>query len=290
MDNQFAYVDHDASESGIDIAIVGRKRPLIMGILNVTPDSFSDGGLYLSREKAIEHAFRMADEGADIIDIGGESSRPGADPVPINLEIDRVLPVIEGLQGKLTNPISIDTRHSEVARLACQAGARIINDISGLQHDPQMASVAAAFESYLVIMHMRGNPKTMQADTKYDDLLGEIKSFLLSAADKASAAGVQKSKIIIDPGIGFGKSANQNLIILRNLDKFVKTGFPVLVGASRKSFIGIALNLPVEERLEGSLAAAIYSVLKGAAIVRVHDVKATKRAIKMIEEIEGAQE
>ncbi len=259
-----------------------------MGILNVTPDSFSDGGRFLQPDPAIEHALRMAEQGADIIDIGGESSRPGANEVTINEELDRVMPVIEGLRGKLNKPISIDTRRSAVARAACIAGAAMINDISGLQHDPQMARTAAEFGVGLVLMHMRGTPATMQLNIHYDDLLGEIESFLMAAVEKAMAAGVAHSKIMIDPGIGFGKTTEHNLIIMRNLDRFTKSGYPVLIGVSRKSFIGNTLKLPVDQRLEGSLAAAVYAVLKGAAVVRVHDVPETYRALRIIEAIEEA--
>jgi len=272
-----------------DLFEIGSGRALLMGILNVTPDSFSDGGRFIEPDRAIEHALRMVDEGADIIDIGGESSRPGAREVSLGEELDRVMPVIEGLNGKLGKPISIDTRRSAVARAACRAGAVMINDISGLRNDPQMAQTAAEFGAWLVLMHMKGTPATMQLDIHYDDLLGEIGSFLAAAAEKAVAAGVEKSKIIIDPGIGFGKTTVHNLVILKNLDRFAKLGYPVLVGASRKSFIGNTLGLPVEQRLEGSLAAAVYAVLKGAAIVRVHDVSATRRALRIIEAIEGAE-
>lgn len=292
MQNGFRHYHHAVSAcspSG-ELLEIGGGRALLMGILNVTPDSFSDGGRFIEPAKAIEHALRMAEEGADIVDIGGESSRPGAQEVSAGEELDRVMPVIEGLKGKLNKPISIDTRRSAVARAACQAGAVMINDISGLQNDPQIAATAAEFGAWLVLMHMRGTPATMQLDIHYDDLLGEIVSFLESAADKAMAAGVAKSKIIIDPGIGFGKTTGHNLTILKNLNRFVNLGYPVLIGVSRKSFIGNTLGLPVEQRLEGSLAAALYAVLKGAAIVRAHDVLETRRALKIIEAIEEAEE
>lgn len=264
------------------------ERPLVIGVLNVTPDSFSDGGRFYSIDKAVKQALLMASQGADIIDIGGESTRPGATPVSITEEIERVLPVIENLQGKIDIPISIDTRKSEVAKEACQVGATIINDVSGLQHDERIARVASEYSTYLVLMHMRKIPETMQNDIHYDDLIGEISDFLLKAADKAMKFGVPKNRIIIDPGIGFGKTVEHNFSILKNIPVFRRLGFPVLIGASRKSFIGKTLDLPADKRLEGSLASALYAVLNGASIVRVHDVLPTTRALKIIEKISRA--
>jgi dihydropteroate synthase len=264
------------------------ERPLVTGILNVTPDSFSDGGRFDSVDKAVKQAFLMASQGADIIDIGGESTRPGANPVSIDEELERVLPVIEVLQGKIDIPISIDTRKSEVAREACRAGATIINDVSGLRNDKRIAEVAREYSTYLVLMHMRKTPETMQIEIHYDDLIGEISDFLLKAIDKALEVGVPKNRIIIDPGIGFGKTVEHNFSILKNIATFKNLGFPVLIGVSRKSFIGKTLDLPVDERLEGSLAAALYAVLNGASIIRVHDVLPTIRALKIIEIINGA--
>jgi len=259
-----------------------------MGILNVTPDSFSDGGQYNTIDKAIRHSRDMADGGADIIDIGGESTRPGAKTISANEEIDRVLPVIEAIVSEIQIPCSIDTRKSEVAEEACRAGAVMINDVSGLRHDGRIADVAAKYNAFLAVMHMLGTPETMQIDIHYIDLLRDITGFLNQAAEKAVQAGVAKEKIIIDPGIGFGKTVEHNFLILQKLDFFTNLGYPVLVGVSRKSFIGKSLDLPVEDRLEGSLAAAIYAALKGAAIIRVHDVLPTIRALKTIELIERA--
>lgn len=257
-----------------------------MGIINVTPDSFSDGGKFYDTNKAIDHALLMAEQGADMVDIGGESTRPGAGPVGVSEEMDRVLPVIENLPAEI--PISIDTTKSEVARAACQAGATIINDVSGLRYDEKIARVASDFSCHLVLMHMRGNPRTMQENIQYDDLMGDISDFLVKAADKAMKNGVPKERIIIDPGIGFGKAVEHNFIILKNIPILKELGFPVLIGASRKSFIGKTLDLPVDDRLEGSLGAAVYAVLNGASIVRVHDVLPTIRALRIIEQISEA--
>ena len=265
------------------------KRPLIMGILNVTPDSFSDGGRYSDRDTAIEHALFMAESGADIIDVGGESSRPGAEGISLDEEIDRVVPVIKQVGKKLKIPISVDTVKSEVAERAIDAGAVILNDISALRSDERMTAVAAKSKVHVILMHMRGTPRDMQSDTDYDDLIGEIAGFLKDAADKAVAGGVEKDRIILDPGIGFGKSPNGNFVILKNLDKFRRLNYPVLVGASRKSFIGKALDLGVDDRLEGSIAAACYAVLNGADIIRTHDVAETVRAVSIIEKIATAE-
>jgi len=261
------------------------SKPAVMGILNITPDSFSDGGKYYSFESALKMGVDMADQGADIIDVGGESSRPGAVPVTAEEEIMRVIPVIEKLNSQTSVPISIDTCKSEVARAACKAGATIINDISALGHDPKIAEVASEYDSWLVLMHMRGTPETMQKDIRYDNLIEEITSYLNVVADKAIAAGVRKKKIILDPGIGFGKTVEHNLQILKNLSKIKQLGFPILIGASRKSFIGTILDADIDNRLDGSLAAAVYSVINGTEIVRVHDVLPTVRALKIIEKI-----
>lgn len=264
------------------------NRPLVMGIVNVTPDSFSDGGMYLSPEKAIEHARRLVEEGADIIDIGGESSRPGAIAITDDEEIERVKPVLEGLIPYIEVPVSIDTRKVKVAEVACEIGATIINDISGLRGEPKIAEVAARYKTYLVLMHMRGTPETMQVGIQYNDLIGEISSFLANAAELAMKAGVDRQKIIIDPGIGFGKTVEHNFTLIKKLDLLAKLGYPILIGVSRKSFIGKSLDLPVDERLEGSLTAAIYAAIKGATIIRVHDVLSTVRALKILELIERA--
>jgi dihydropteroate synthase len=265
------------------------KRPLIMGVLNVTPDSFSDGGRFLDPEAAEERAHFMAESGADILDIGGESSRPGAENVSVDEEIKRVIPVIKQIRRKLKIPISIDTVKSVVAEKAFDAGAAILNDISALRMDERMAELAAGNNVYVILMHMRGTPGDMQDNTDYADLIGEISGFLSAAAAKAVEKGISKDKIIIDPGIGFGKSAEGNFTILKNLDKFRRLGYPLLVGASRKSFIGKALDLDVDHRLEGSIAAACYAVLNGADIIRAHDVAETRRAVSIIEKIATAE-
>jgi len=265
------------------------KRPLIMGVLNVTPDSFSDGSRYFDPGRAIDHAFFMVESGADIIDIGGESSRPGAESIPAAEEIERVIPIIKKVWKKIKIPISIDTVKSEVAERAFDAGASILNDISALRMNENMAGLAARNDVYVILMHMRGTPNDMQKNTEYDDIIAEISEFLNESASKAMEQGIKKEKIIIDPGIGFGKSVNGNFTILKNLDIFCRLGYPVLVGASRKSFIGKTLAVEPDQRLEGSIAAACYAVLNGADIIRVHDVVESRRAIAIIEKISTAE-
>ncbi len=265
------------------------ERPLIMGILNVTPDSFSDGGKFFDSGKAVDHALYMVESGADIIDIGGESSRPGSRGISSREELKRVIPIIKQIADKVDVPISIDTVKSDVARRALDSGASIINDTSALRIDKKMGDVAARHDSHLILMHMKGTPENMQNNTEYDDIIGEISKFLEDAAQEAIKAGVSEDKIIIDPGIGFGKSVEGNFVIMKNLDRFLKLGYRLLVGASRKSFIGKTLDLDVDQRLEGSLAAACYAVLNGADIIRVHDVAETKRAVTIMEKIATAQ-
>jgi dihydropteroate synthase len=264
------------------------ERPLVMGILNVTPDSFSDGGYFYSIDKAVAQGILMAEQGADIIDVGGESTRPGAVPVEAKEEARRVIPVIEKLKAKINLPISIDSRKADVAEKACLAGASIINDVSALKHDARIAEVAQRFNAYLILMHMRGTPETMQDKPHYDDLVGEITDFLGEAAQQAKSYGLPAKKIIIDPGIGFGKTVEHNFRIIKNIPKFARLGYPVLIGPSRKSFIGKTLNLPVEKRLEGSLAAAVSAAIYGADIIRVHDVLPTARALRIATEIREA--
>ena len=246
-----------------------------MGILNVTPDSFSDGGKFSSARSAIDHAVRMGDEGADIIDIGGESTRPGSDAVTSEEEIRRVVPVIEELVKKISVPISIDTYKSDVARAALEAGARIVNDISGFAFDGSMPSVAAMHKATAVLMHIQGTPKLMQQHPQYKNVTEEVKNFLEKQIGLARTAGVEQ--IIVDPGIGFGKTLAHNVTLFKELESFRSLGCPVLVGPSRKSFLGTLLDLPVEERVEGTAAAVAVSILRGAHIVRVHDVQAMKR-------------
>jgi dihydropteroate synthase len=256
-----------------------------MGILNVTPDSFSDGGLYFEKDKAIEHGLRMISEGADIIDVGGESTRPGSDPIPVDEELSRILPVISGLRKHTKSLISVDTSKSEVALAALTEGADIINDISALRNDPKMISVAVQTDAPIILMHMKGSPKTMQRDPHYENVIKEIKSFFKKKIEVAVGNGITREKIIIDPGIGFGKRFEDNLTLIRNLSDFGTLNQPILVGISRKSFLGKILDLPPGEREEGTLASAIISVIQGAHILRVHEVAPIKRAILVAETI-----
>jgi dihydropteroate synthase len=266
------------------------KKTILMGILNVTPDSFSDGGRYVSFDKAVEHAVQMEREGADIIDIGGESTRPGSEPITIQQEIDRVLPVVEELVKKLNIPVSVDTYKSEIASKVLDAGANMINDITALQGDKKMVNIISRYDIPVVLMHMKGNPRDMQKNPVYDDIIKEITKFLKERAEYAMFHDVKKEKIIVDPGLGFGKRTGRgiedNCEILRRLNKFKKLGYPLMIGASRKTFIGNLCGekqqLTVSERLEGSLAAAVLAVLNGADILRVHDVKETKRCLDLI--------
>jgi dihydropteroate synthase len=267
------------------------KRTAVMGILNVTPDSFSDGGAYPSVDAAVARAVAMVEEGADIIDIGGESTRPvsvygGSTAVSAEEEMQRVIPVIERLAATSDVIISIDTTKSAVADAALRAGAHIVNDISGLNFDPAIADVTAAHHAALVVMHIQGTPETMQIAPQYEDVVGEVKASLAASATKAKSAGVRN--IIIDPGIGFGKTTAHNLELLRRLSEFRTLGFPVMIGTSRKGFIGQLLGLPVEQRLEGTAATVAVSVMNGASIVRVHDVKEMKRVVLITDAINHA--
>jgi dihydropteroate synthase len=249
-----------------------------MGIVNVTPDSFSDGGSYFSPEQAVAHGLRLAAEGADILDIGGESTRPGAAPVSAVEEADRVLPVLTELAVQVDIPLSIDTMKAEVARRALAAGAEIIYDVSALRFDPEMGHVAAESNAPVVLMHMRGAPQTMQQNIHYQSLIDDIRKFLEERIEHAVSAGIALENIIIDPGIGFGKSVEKdNFSILKNLGAFTALGRPILVGTSRKCFIGKVLGTPVHEREEGTAATVAIAVYNGAHIVRVHDVKSMKR-------------
>ena len=254
----------------------------IMGVLNITPDSFSDGGVYLNLGNAITHAKNMVAVGATIIDIGGESSRPGAEPVSESIELERVLPVIKALASEqLDVLISIDTTKSVVAKQAIESGAHIINDITALRGDDAMARVAADTEAGVILMHMQGTPHTMQFNPKYVDVVQEVKDAFENWIDNASQNGIDTDRIIIDPGIGFGKTIGQNLEILKKLEEFKRLNKPILIGTSRKSFIGSLLDLPVTDRVEGTLATVCWAIAHGADIVRVHDVKETVRAARM---------
>jgi len=254
-------------------------RPLIMGVLNVTPDSFYDGGRYLSPEDAVRQAERMVDEGADIIDIGGESTRPFSSPVDEREEIRRILPVLKLIIRKFDLPISIDTYKSGVARITIEEGAEIINDISALRFDKGMAETVATYRAGVVLMHIRGQPADMQIETTYDDLLNEIASHLDSSLVRAERSGISREHTVIDPGIGFGKKLEDNYRLIRSIPFFQRSGRPVMVGPSRKSFIWKILGSTPEDSLEGTISASIFSYLYGADILRVHDVGAIRKAL-----------
>lgn len=267
------------------------SRPLVMGILNVTPDSFSDGGRYRDEAAAIEHGRELAALGAHIIDVGGESTRPGSDEVSADEEIARVVPVISELARSVEVPISADTRHARVAEACVDAGASIVNDVSGFR-DPAMVEVAASCDAGLVVMHMRGEPKSMQDEPVYADVVAEVSAYLAAQARMLEGAGVAPERIALDPGLGFGKATAHNLELLRRLDEFVSLGHPLLVGASRKRFIGEVTGVTVPgQRVSGSVAVALWSALHGADILRVHDVKETLEALAMVSAlIDGEEE
>lgn len=278
-----------------------------MGVLNVTPDSFSDGGLFFNRDEAVRHGERMVEEGADMLDVGGESTRPGSTPVPIKEEVRRVIPVIRALARRLHVPISVDTSKAEVARQAIEAGACVVNDVTALRGDPQMARVVAEARVAVILMHMRGSPQTMQRAPRYHDVVAEVRAFLAQAIRDAEAAGIRADRIWIDPGLGFGKTVTHNLLLLRHLDVLAALGKPLLIGPSRKSFIGRVVAPParrdtsspawavparppdiVEERLSGTLACVAYAMRYGVQMVRVHDVRPTVQFIRMWDAIDHA--
>ena len=256
-----------------------------MGVLNVTPDSFSDGGLYLQSEKAIEHGLAMARDGADIIDVGGESARPYSEKISISEEIDRVIPVIQALSSELQIPISIDTHRAEVARHALRAGASIINDISAFRFDPNIITIASEAGVPVILMHMKGTPANMQDNPTYENLIPEILDFLKSAMGRGIRGGIRKEMIIVDPGIGFGKTFDHNLEIIKNLNEFSTLERPILLGTSRKAFIGHLLGKEVQERDTGTMATVAIGVMNGAHIVRVHNVKATLKTVRIVDAI-----
>jgi len=278
-----------------------QRRPLVMGVLNVTPDSFSDGGRYLRPDAAIRRAEQLAAEGADLIDIGGESTRPGSQPVPLEEELRRVVPVIRTLAGRVRVPISIDTSKAEVARQAVEHGAAMVNDVTALHGDPRMAEVVARAKVPVILMHMRGTPRTMQRAPRYRDVVAEVRTFLADARRRAEHAGIPRERILLDPGLGFGKTVAHNLLLLRHLDELVALGQPVVIGPSRKSFIGRTLEAEVvapparrdtsspawsvparsDERLAGTLACVAAAARQGVHIVRVHDVKAAVQFLTM---------
>jgi dihydropteroate synthase len=261
------------------------SRPLVMGIVNVTPDSFFDGGQHLQRDAALAHAQQLIAEGADILDIGGESTRPGAKPVSIQEELDRVLPIIEGLRGAPV-PISIDTCKPEVMQAAIAAGAQMVNDIDALQDAAAMNAVAASNVA-VCLMHKQGNPQTMQEQPHYQNVVAEVSAFLRDRIAAAEAAGIQRKRIVIDPGFGFGKTLAHNLALLRELKKLAELGVPLLAGLSRKSMLGALTGQDVGQRLPASVAAALIAVQRGVNIVRVHDVRATVDALKVWNAVNG---
>lgn len=268
---------------------ISTLHPLVMGIVNVTPDSFSDGGRFLDYEDAINHARQLVEEGADILDIGGESTRPGAEPVPEAEELNRVLPVVEGLAAATSSVLSIDTRKPEVAKTALAAGASIWNDVSALTYAPDSVEIAASLDCDVVLMHAQGDPKTMQDRPYYENVVEEVYAFLAARIEACVAAGIAEARLIVDPGIGFGKTPEHNIALMARLDRFCALGRPVLLGASRKRFIA-ALDRggPASERLGGSIAAALTGLRRGASIFRVHDVAATRQALNVAAAIEKA--
>jgi len=273
-------------------------RAAVMGIVNVTPDSFSDGGRFLDPDAAVAHGIALAGQGADVLDVGGESTRPGAAPVPADEELRRVLPVVERLAAETSVPISVDTRKAAVARAALGAGATVVNDVSAGRLDPDILGVAAEAGAGYIVMHMQGEPRTMQADPHYDDVVAQVGDFLADRVDAARAAGVAEDAIAADPGIGFGKTVEHNLRLLAGLPALVeRVRVPVMVGTSRKTFVGKLLaragaasaDLPVDQREEGTLATVVWAVERGASIVRVHDVLPAVRAVRLLDALRGAE-
>lgn len=265
------------------------RRAAIVGILNVTPDSFSDGGVFLARDAACRHATRMVEEGADMIDVGGESTRPGAQPVTLQAEMDRVVPVVEALRAEVDVPLSIDTSKPEVMRAAVAAGAGFINDVTALRA-PGALDAAAALKVPVCLMHMQGEPRRMQENPVYDDVVADVRAFLAERVCAARAAGIDAGRVVVDPGFGFGKTVRHNFALLRGLEAIAAMGHPVLVGLSRKSMIGKTLGLPIDGRLHASVALAVLAVRAGAHLVRVHDVRATREAVRMAEAVYGERD
>lgn len=263
-------------------------RTYVAGILNVTPDSFSDGGRFIGVENAVRHALEMESDGADIIDIGGESTRPGAEPLSAEDELSRVLPVISEIRRQSNIPISIDTYKSAIAEAAIDAGANLINDTSGLKFDRAMASTAAKLGVPVIVMHIKGEPRSMQTNPTYDDLIAEIKAYLSESISIAENAGIGRQNIIVDPGIGFGKTFPHNFSILRHLSEFAELGQPIMVGASRKRFLGSLSGTDPDDRLEESIAAAVIAAANGANFLRVHDVRQTVRALRVWDRVRAS--
>jgi len=270
--------------------LVIRTRPLVMGVLNVTPDSFSDGGHFLDPETAVRRGLQMAAEGADLIDIGGESTRPGSRGVSLEEELRRVLPVVERLARAVAVPVSIDTSKAEVARRAVEAGAAIVNDVTALRGDGAMADVVARTRAAVILMHMAGTPQTMQRRPRYRDVVAEVSGYLARAVARAQAAGIERARVLIDPGLGFGKTVAHNLQLLRGLARLAALGLPVVVGPSRKTFIGKTLGLDVGGRLAGTLACVAFAQRCGAHVVRVHDVAPAVQLLRMLQAIERSDD
>lgn len=265
-------------------------RPRLMGIVNATPDSFSDGGHHATTNAAVDHALRLEDEGADILDIGGESTRPGAEPVPSDEEVRRVVPVVERLAARTNARLSVDTRNARVMSAALDSGAHIVNDVSALTHDPASLECVASRDVPVILMHAQGDPRTMQQNPQYGDVVAEVATYLAERRDACIAAGIAAEHIALDPGIGFGKTMAHNLTLMNSLDAICALGSPVLVGASRKGFIGHLSGVPLAtDRVNGSVAAALAAVMRGVQIVRVHDVKATREALAVWQAIADAQ-
>ncbi len=265
-----------------------REKTWIVGVLNITPDSFSDGGRFLDSGTATDQAMRMVEDGADIVELGGESTRPGADAVPVDEELRRILPVLRKLRPRLAIPVAVDTYKPEVARVALEEGADIINDVYGVRGEGRLASVVAEKRAGLVIMHMKGTPQDMQIKPRYNDVVGEVSAFLTARVAFAEQKGVDPQSIIVDPGLGFGKRSQDNLALLRHLAALHRLGKPIMVGPSRKSLVGEVLNLPVEQRQHGTAACIAAAVLQGAAFVRVHEVRPCAQLVRMLDAIRGA--
>jgi dihydropteroate synthase len=260
--------------------------PLLLGIVNITPDSFSDGGRFFDTEAAVAHALRLVEEGADLLDIGGESTRPGSHAVTLDEELSRVVPVVRRLAALTSVPLSVDTSKAEVARQALEAGAHVINDITALQGDPAMPQVVRTFGAGVILMHMQGTPATMQADPRYEDVVAEVSAFLQARLQACVDVGIAGSRVVLDPGIGFGKTSEHNVRLLAHLEELQRLGRPVCLGVSRKGFLGKVLDRPLEQRLAGSLAAACYALIRGSAqILRVHDVAETRDAVVLLSSV-----
>ena len=272
---------------GDRLRLGGRRRTLVMGVLNVTPDSFSDGGRYLDSAAAIAQAEEMAAQGADVIDVGAESTRPGAAPVPVEEQLRRLMPVLSGLAPRMKIPISVDTVSAEVARKALDAGAQIVNDVSALRGDAEMGPLLAASGAPVILMHMLGRPREMQVNPTYSEVVSDILSFLRERIDAAADHGIARDQIMVDPGFGFGKTLEHNLALLRRLSEFRVLDRPILVGTSRKSMLGAILDVPARERLHGTSATTAAAVERGAAMVRVHDVGPAVHVVKVLAAILG---